>query len=223
MKVSFAWLPLRHSLLGLAVASIAVSTGLPIAAASTKNKPPKKCLALKAELQNKQPTAPENGFAFGYVELTLVKQVDAKKGDKGFRSEKIQPFMLFLRRPDSREVVDKVAVACEKGLGSIFFVSDLPPGEIAITQIYWMVTPTNQPHVELTQPVRFTVRPSSATFVGSFRLTVGPFTDWQAERGADVSVTRSDLQAPTAAELASDLAQSFGQPWHSYLESVSAR
>ena len=224
MRTPRGRVPLRYSLLLLIIAAVAVSLAFPLAAADTKDKFRKQCLPF-TQIHNKHPTAADRGFAFGYIEMSVrIQWGNPKKGEKGIKNEETHDLTLLGQSANS-ERPDVLFVSCERGPGNIFFVSNLPPGEvITIKSVFSFRTPSGH-HGSMTfdEPIRFRVDPSSAAFIGSIELVVGPVYAEQPDPTLGATLTRRDLEEPTAAELASELAPLFDQPWRSYLEGLTPR
>jgi len=222
MRMSCGRVPPRYPLLLLIVAAVAVSMTFPLAARDTTKEPKLPfCWKEMRRIFNKQPTEVDRGFAFGYLETIVQVQWNPKKGEKGIKNEQASLVhrAIVLRPPNWPNPPYFFANGCERGpWGLLIVASDLPPGEMTITDIDYNVAGWNL-SLTLPEPIRFQVIPSSAVFIGSFKLEIGPFTP---KRGESVGAkgTQQALEEPTAAVLASELAPVFDQPWRSYLEAL---
>lgn len=222
MRVPCQEVPLHYSLLLLIVAAVMVAMAFPLAAADPQKKIKKECLAF-AEIINKQPTAVDRGFAFGYIELTLqIQWGSPKKGLKGIKNEEAHDLVLLGQTANS-DRPDVAVVSCNRGQGNYIFASNLPPGEVVIKSVFNFNVRGWKGSIDFREPIRFEVSPSSATFIGSIEVVGGPVYAGDRYPTLGATVTRRDLEGPTAASLASELAPLFGQPWRSYLETVGSR
>jgi hypothetical protein len=215
-------LPRRHPLLVVVVAGIAAAMALPLSAGK-KHKPDQPELAIcSQEMQrifDRQPTAADRGFVFGYVETTLRAQWDP---EKGIEEEPCYPDGLrriSLRTSTQPESVPSFANGCERGPGFVFLASDLAPGELVIRDLPYSIRGLDF-YLTLPEPIRFEVVPSAAVFVGSFKVVAGPLYPNDPHPPELPTVTVQTLDKPTAAELAAELAPMFRQPWRPYLEAT---
>lgn len=211
----------RHHLLVLALAGVVAAMALPLAAGGKKKKPDKPELAVCwQEMQrifDRQPTAADRGFAFGYVETTLRALWDPAKG---VEEEPCYPDGLrriSLRTSSWPDSAPLYANGCERGAGFVFLASDLAPGELVIRDVPYSIRGMDF-YLTLPEPIRFEVAPSAAVFVGSFRIVAGPLYPNDPNPPELPTVTLQRIEKPTAAELATELAPIFQQPWRQYLE-----
>jgi hypothetical protein len=215
---------LRHSLLALMVAAVVAAVALPLAAGGRKDKKDKPeelpvCWKDMKRMFDKEPTAAERGLAFGYVETTLRAQWDVATGieEEPCYPDGRRPIALHTSsEPDSSLFVGN---GCQRGPGFIILASNLLPGELVITDLPYSIRGMDF-YLTLPEPIRFEVVPSSAVFVGSFRIVAGPLFPNDPHPTQVPTVTLQSLEQPTAAELAAELAPVFGQPWRAYLEAM---
>lgn len=215
----------RHHLLVVVVTAAAAAMALPLAAGGKKNKPDKPelgvCWQEMQRIFDRQPTAADRGFAFGYIETTLRAQWDPAKD---IEEEACYPDGLrriSLRASTQPESVPFFANGCERGSGFVFLASNLAPGELVISDVPYSIRGMDF-YLTLPEPIRFEVVPASAVFVGSFRVVAGPLYPHDPNPPELPTVTLQHLEEPTAAELAAELAPVFRQPWRSYVEAISS-
>ena len=213
----------RHQLLVLTLAGVVAAMALPLAAGGKKNKPDKPelgvCWQEMQRIFDREPTAADHGFAFGYVETTLRAQWDPAKG---VEEEPCYPDGLrriSLRTATQPESVPSFANGCERGPGFVFLASNLAPGELVIRDVPYSIRGMDF-YLTLPEPIRFEVAPSAAVFVGSFRIVAGPLYPNDPQPPELPTVTLQHLEEPTVAELAAELAPIFQQPWRRYLEAT---
>jgi hypothetical protein len=210
----------RHSLRVLMAAAAAAAVALPLAAGGKKDKAElPTCWKDMKRIFDNQPAAAGRGFAFGYVETTLRAQWDAAKG---IEDEPCHPDGLrsiAFNTSGWSESLTFLANGCERGQGFIFLASNLEAGEMVIEDLPYSVRGTDF-YLTLPEPIRFQVVPSSAVFVGSFRVVAGPLYPNDPHPTQPPTVTLQTLATPTAAELAAEMAPVFGPPWRAYLEAM---
>jgi len=218
-------LPRRHPLLVAVVTVVAAAIALPLAAGGKKRQPDKPeletCWREMQRIFDRQPAAADRGFAFGYIETTLRAQWDPAKG---IEEEACYPDGLrriSLRTSTQPESVPFFANGCERGPGFVFLASNLAPGELVIRDVPYSIRGMDF-YLTLPEPIRFEVVPASAVFVGSFRVVAGPLYPHDPHPPELPTVTLQQLEEPTAAELAAELAPVFRQPWRSYVEAISS-
>jgi len=211
---------LRHSLRVLMAAAAAAAVALPLAAGGKKDKSElPACWKDMKRIFDNQPAAAGRGFAFGYVETTLRAQWDTAKGieDERCHPDGLRP--IALNTSGGPESLTFLANGCESGQGFIFLASNLEAGEMVLEDLPYSVRGMDF-YLTLPEPIRFQVVPSSAVFVGSFRIVAGPLYPNDPDPPEAPTVTLQRIETPTAAELAAELAPVFGQPWRAYLEAM---
>jgi len=215
--------PTRRTLRVLLLAIVAAALVVPATAGGRKDKksPPDLpvCWQDMKRIFDKQPTAGGGGFVFGYVETTLRVQWDPATGieDEACYPDGHRPIALVT--PNSPASSTFLASGCERGAGFVFLASDLEPGVLAIKEVPYSIRGMDF-YLSLPEPIRLEVGPSAAVFVGSFRVVAGPLFPSDPDPPEAPTVTLQRIEAPTAAELAAELAPVFDQPWRSYLEAL---
>jgi hypothetical protein len=211
---------LRHALLAVMVVGVAAALTVPLAAGGKKDKSElPTCWKDMKRIFDKQPTTADRGFAFGYVETTLRAQWDPTMGIEEERCHPDGLRRILLSTTARPEPQFFFANGCERGQGFIFLASDLAPGEMEIKDVPYSVRGMDF-FLTLPEPIRFEVVPSSAVFVGSFRIVAGPLFPNDPNPTQVPTVTLQTLETPTAAELAAEMAPVFEQRWRSYLEAM---
>jgi hypothetical protein len=214
----------RHPILLLLVVGLWAAMADPLAAGGKKEKknPPELavCWQEMQRIFDAPPTEAGRGFAFGYIETTLRVQWDP---EKGLDEEPCYPDGLrriALHSAAEAETGPIFANGCKRGEGFFFLASDLVPGVLVLREVPYSTRGMDF-YLTLPEPIRFVVVPSSAVFVGSFRVVAGPLYPNDPHPRELPTVTLEAIDAPSAAELAVELAPVFGQPWRSYLEAVA--
>ena len=211
---------LRHSLLVLMAAAAAAAVALPLAAGGKKDKAELPvCWKDMKRIFDNQPAAAGRGFAFGYVETTLRAQWDPAKGIEEERCHPDGMRPIALNTTGGPESLTFIANGCERGQGFIFLASNLEAGEMVLEDLPYSVRGTDF-YLTLPEPIRFEVVPSSAVFVGSFRIVAGPLFPNDPNPTQVPTVTLQTIETPTAAELAAEMAPVFNPPWRAYLEAM---
>ncbi|HOC44812.1 MAG TPA: hypothetical protein PKJ99_17500 [Thermoanaerobaculales bacterium] len=216
--------PVRHALRVMAVIAVATAVALPLAAGGKKGKKDKPeelpvCWQDMKRIFDREPSAADRGFAFAYVETTLRAQWDAATGLEE------EPCYPDGRRPISLHTSDGpdgslfLANGCQRGPGFVILASDLVPGELVIKELPYSIRGMDF-YLTLPEPIRFVVAPSSAVFVGAFRIAAGPLYPYDPHPAQPPTVTQQTLDQPNAAELAAELAPIFDQRWRSHLEAI---